>query len=39
MALRAVTVSNGLVRGDAMLGEARTLFEEYAKTLGVDLGL
>jgi len=38
MALRAVTVSIELVRDDAMLGEARTLFEEYAKALGIDLG-
>jgi len=38
MALRAVTVSIELVRDDALLGEARTLFEEYAKALGIDLG-
>jgi GNAT superfamily N-acetyltransferase len=33
-----MTVSIELVRDDAMLGEARTLFEEYAKALGIDLG-
>jgi GNAT superfamily N-acetyltransferase len=33
-----VTASIELVRDEAMLREARTLFEEYAEALGIDLG-
>jgi putative acetyltransferase len=38
MAAKPVSIVIVPARGDTMIGEARALFEEYARSLGVDLG-